>query len=63
MNKPLGKFVRGWEDNIEVGLTVSVADFCEHGTEPSGCIEGGQFTNRPSDYQAFSNDPGVRANS
>jgi len=33
-----------------------VADFCEHGSEPSGSIKGGEFHGYLSDYQLVKKD-------
>jgi hypothetical protein len=33
-----------------------VAEFCEHGTESSGCIKGGEFLDLLSDYQLLKED-------
>jgi hypothetical protein len=56
-NRPLRRHKHRWEDNIRIDLRETdgsgyrqVADYCEHGNEPSDSIKGREFLDSMSDY-------------
>jgi hypothetical protein len=66
---PLGRPRCRWEDNVKLDLTEiwfgvdssgsgygPVADSCEHGNEPFGSTEGGEFLEKLSTYQLLKED-------
>jgi len=58
VKRPLGRHRRTREDNIQGDLRMErlVAGCCEHGNEPSGSINSGEFLDWLSDYHLLKTD-------